>query len=99
MFIHSVYFWLKDDLTARQVDTFHEGIASLTAIGTVQAAHTGKPAPTERPIIDSTYSQALILVFSSQADHDSYQDHDVHEAFRQTCGDFWHKIVIYDCLT
>ncbi len=99
MFIHSVYFWLKDDLTAQQVDAFHEGIASLTTIGTVKDAHTGVPAPTDRPIIDQSYSQALILVFENQADHDSYQDHAVHEAFRQTCGDFWHKIVIYDTVT
>ena len=99
MFIHSVYFWLKSDLTPQQVNAFHEGIASLTSIGSVKYAHTGPPAPTDRPIIDSTYSQALILVFDDQVGHDSYQDHEDHEAFRQTCDNFWHKIVIYDCVT
>ena len=99
MFIHSVYFWLKDDLTAQQVDTFQQGIDSLTALPTVKTAYTGVPAPTDRPIIDSTYSQALILVFDDQAAHDAYQDHAVHEAFRETCDDFWHKIVIYDSVT
>ena len=79
MLVHSLYFWLHAYLPARQLDTFPEALASLMARGTVQVAHTGKPAPTDRPIIDSTYSQALILVFSGQADHDSYQDHDVHE--------------------
>jgi hypothetical protein len=99
MFVHSVYFWLRTDLSEQDQQTFDSGIQSLIGIDTVRHAFSGPPASTDRPIIDRTYSRALVLVFDNKEGHDAYQEHDLHEAFRQNCGSFWSDIKIYDCLT
>ena len=96
MFIHTVYFWLKDNLTEEQENEFIRGMNSLTTIESVHQGYTGVPADTNREIIDRSYSHALILVFADQAAHDLYQTHPVHDRFRETCERFWRKVLIYD---
>ena len=99
MFIHSVYFWLKDDLTAEQETAFQQGLDSLTKIKTVRHAYTGTPAPTDREIIVRDYSYALILAFDDQEGHDSYQTDEIHDRFRENCSPFWNKVVIFDAVS
>ncbi len=98
MFIHSVYFWLKDDLSPEQQETFLRGVNSLRSIESVRHSYVGAPAPTDRSIIDRSYSYALILVFDAQQGHDLYQHHEVHDRFREQCGLLWSKVLIYDCV-
>ena len=95
-FIHSVYFWLKKDISQQQIENFEEKLEALTNIKNVKQGFVGKTASTARPIIDRSYDYALILVFDSIEQHDLYQDHPVHEDFRQSCGEFWIKVTIYD---
>jgi hypothetical protein len=97
-FVHTVFFWLKPDLTAPQTEQFKKGLKSLTAIDTVEHAYIGVPAATNRPIIDRSYSYALMLVFKDAKGHDDYQAHPVHDDFRKTCSDLWSKVLIYDCV-
>ena len=96
MFIHTVVFWLRPDLTPAQLALFDQGIRELTQIPAVRFAHVGTPADTDRPVIDRSYSRLLVVGFADRAGHDLYQEVDVHERFRQTCGTFWHRVVIYD---
>jgi hypothetical protein len=99
MFVHSVYFWLRDDLTPAGKTKFVEGIRSLTTIETVEQSFIGVPAGTTREIIDKSYSYALVLGFADEVGHDAYQVHPVHDVFRETCGGSWNKIVIYDAMS
>jgi hypothetical protein len=99
MFVHAVYFWLRDDLTSAEKAQFVDGIRSLRAIETVQQGYIGVPAGTNRPIIDQSYSYALILAFADRRAHDVYQEHPVHDAFRDECSSLWQKVLIYDSLT
>ncbi|GEM46744.1 Dabb family protein [Deinococcus cellulosilyticus] len=96
MFIHSVYFWLKPALSAQDHQTFLEGIASLTEIETVAHGYWGKPAATDRPIIEKGYSYGLVLVFKDQEAHDAYQVDPVHDLFRERCSPFWNRVTIFD---
>ncbi len=98
MFVHAVYFWLRDDLTEAEHQRFVEGVTSLTTIGTVHSAYVGRPAPTDRPIIDRSYSCALIVVFADKAAHDAYQVDPIHDRFRDECGTFWTRVQIYDSI-
>ncbi|MBO0721362.1 MAG: Dabb family protein [Blastocatellia bacterium] len=98
MFVHSVYFWLKPDLTEEQHATFRERMRALSAIESVRQCYIGPPAATDRPVIDRSYSCALIVVFDDQQGHDHYQDHPIHDRFRE-CSNLWSKILIYDALT
>jgi hypothetical protein len=99
MIVHSVYFWLKPGLSTQQVTSFRSGLVSLSQISSVRHAHIGIPGPTDRPIIERGYSYALIVQFDDQAAHDLYQEIDVHQRFRDTCGQFWGKVVIYDSVS
>ena len=99
MFIHSVYFWLRDDLTAAERRRFEDGVRSLVSIDGVERGHIGVPAPTDRPVIERGYSRALILTFADQAAHDAYQVHPIHDRFRDECGSCWNSVRIFDTVT
>lgn len=99
MFIHCVYFWLRDDLSSEEHAAFVDGATSLTTIETVRHGFLGAPAGTDRPIIDRSYSYGLVCVFDDVKGHDAYQDHPVHDDFRDTCSAYWKEVKIYDLET
>lgn len=96
MFIHSVYFTLRADLTPAERDRFLAGARSLTAIGPVAGSSLGRPAGTDRPVIDRDYSYGLVLTFPDRAAHDAYQTDPVHDAFRDGCAPLWSAVRIFD---
>ena len=98
MFIHSVYFWLADDLSEEKRAQFVEQARALTRIESVKHGWLGMPAPTDRPIIERSYSYALTVVFDDQEAHDAYQVDPVHDRFRDDCGSFWKRVQIYDSI-
>jgi hypothetical protein len=95
-FVHAVYFWLRPDLSPAQREAFVQGLQTLRSIETVQHGWIGVPAPTDRSIIERSYSYALTLVFANTAGQDAYQVHPVHDRFREDFGDFWTQVLIYD---
>jgi hypothetical protein len=99
MFVHCVYFWLRHDLSEQEHARFIDGVTSLTTIESVRQAHVGTPASTDRPVIDRTYSYALVVVFDGDKGHDEYQGHPVHDAFRRGSADLWTQVKIYDFVT
>lgn len=98
MLVHTVYFWLRPELTPVQVRSFVTLSSAMTGIPGVEHLWLGKPAATDRPVIDRSYSYALIVVFKDMAAHDVYQGHPIHDTFRETCGTFWSQVKIYDSL-
>lgn len=95
MFVHCVYFWLKPVLSDSEKQTFLKGLDSMTKIHSVRYGWYGKPAATDRPVIDHTYSYGLVVVFDNEAGHDAYQSDPVHDAFRGL-KDLWTNVRIYD---
>ena len=95
MFIHSVYYWMKTGRTADEEHQFLRGLESLTKIRTVRYGWCGKPASTDRPVIDRSYSYGLVVVFDDIAGHDIYNDDPLHTQFKNTFGS-WAQIKIYD---
>jgi hypothetical protein len=98
MFVHAVYFWLKPGLTPAQTGQFEELARAMSKIPTVRHLWLGKPAATDRPVIDRSYSYALTVVFDDAAAEDAYQKHPIHDTFREKCGSFWTKVLIYDSI-
>lgn len=96
MFIHNVYFWLEDDLSADDRQAFDRGLDLLLSIETIERSYRGAPADTDRPVIDRTYSQGIVVVFRDKVAHDAYQSHPRHDVFRDTCAQYWRKVQIYD---
>ncbi len=96
MFIHTVYFWLKSGLTQAEEEAFVKSALTLTEIASVKYGWVGKPANTDRPVIDRTYSYALVTVFEDMAGHDAYQVDKIHDIFRENCAQYWSQVRIYD---
>jgi hypothetical protein len=97
MLVHTVYFWLKPELTPAQRAEFRRGVESLGGIKAVDRIYVGTPAKTEkRPVIDDSYSVALTVVCKDVAAHDAYQVDPIHLKFVETCKTFWTRVQIYD---
>ncbi|GEM_PF-172622 len=96
MFVHTALFWLKSTLTDDQIELFEERLAALTKIETVHAAYFGKPAETDRPVIDRSYSYALTLIFEDRAKQDAYQLDPIHIKFLMDCDRMWSRLTVYD---
>lgn len=97
MLVHTVYFWLRDNLTDEERATFETGVRSLTTIGSIEAGYVGTPAATQkRPVIDDSYDFGLTVICADLAAHDAYQEDPVHIAFIESCAPFWTKVQVYD---
>ena len=99
MHIHNVYFWLKDDLDALQMAAFETGLASLCGDQAVTQGWYGKPAQTDRDVVENSYDYGLVLVFEDLAAHDAYQEGAVHLQFVEDHLDKWDKVVVHDVET
>lgn len=95
-FIHSVYFWFKEGTTPEQLETFYADTEKLSEIEVVKALYTGKPASTDRPIVERSYDFAVIVHFEDLAGHDVYQKHPIHLELLEKHASLWERIMITD---
>ena len=98
-FIHHVYFWLKDPENNDDRLQLIEGLKTLSTVKTIQSFHIGKPAGTNRDVIDTTYNLSWMLVFNNKEDQDSYQVDPIHLKFVEECSHLWKKVVVYDAVS
>ena len=97
MLIHSVFFWLKPELTDAQRADFKAGLESLRAVSSISSLHIGTPAPiAPRPVLDGSYTFAVSIQFKDVAAHDAYQADPVHKGFLEKFRSNWTKVQIYD---
>jgi hypothetical protein len=97
MLVHTVYFWLRPDLSEAQRAEFRRGAEELAGIKVVENLHIGTPAATAaRPIIDHSFSLAMTLVVKDVAAHDAYQTDPIHRVFVEKFKTFWTRVQIYD---
>ncbi|MGB0344898.1 MAG: Dabb family protein, partial [Coraliomargarita sp.] len=90
MLVHTVLFWLKEDLSEAQRAGFVEGLESLRRIQAAEAVHIGTPAKTpERPVIDQSYDFCLTVLLTDLAAHDAYQEDPLHTAFLEEFRPCW----------
>ena len=98
IFIHHVYFWLKNPLSIEDRDSLVEGLKKLSSVTTIKNFHIGIPAATSREVIDSSYTISWLLLFNNKNDQDSYQTDPVHLKFVEDCKHLWRKVVVYDTI-
>ncbi len=99
MHSHSVFFWLNDGLSSSAISDFEKGLGSLIRIPLVIEGNFGKPADTNRSIVDRTYSYGLTLHFNSLIEHDLYQSDPTHQEFVTKNSGKWKRVLIYDLET
>ncbi|HJS53516.1 MAG TPA: Dabb family protein [Chitinophagaceae bacterium] len=98
MFIHHVYFWLKNPGNKEDKAKLVEGLRKLSKVKTIKNFYIGQPAATQRDVIDSSYDISWLLFFDNAADQDSYQSDPVHLKFVEECSSLWQKVVVFDSI-
>ena len=93
---HNVFFWLKEGLSDSALLEFEEGLESLKKTSMVITGHFGKPADTNRAVVDNSYSYGLTLIFKDTADHNNYQVDPIHLAFVDQNAPKWTRVQVYD---
>ena len=97
-FIHHVFFWLKENNSDNQQQLI-EGLKKLSHAPTIKDFHIGKPANTNRNVIDTSYSASWLLLFENAEDQEIYQTDPIHLKFIDECSHLWSKVVVYDTLS
>lgn len=96
-FLHTVFFWLKNPDNEGDRKAFEKHLnAFINGSQYVKSKFIGTAAPSEREVVDSSYTYALVLSFSSQEDQNKYQTEQVHQKFVDDAKHLWKKVVVYD---
>ena len=99
MFVHTVYFWLKDGTSeASRLQLLEDCRTLLSQIPTVRKLYAGPPANTPREVVDNSYACGLTVLFDDVAGHDVYQDHPLHLDFIERNKEHWARVQVYDHL-
>ncbi len=96
MFIHHVYFWLKNSDSKADKAKLIEGLRKLSKVKTIQQFNIGTPADTRREVIDSSYSISWFTLFKNAKDQASYQVDPIHLKFVEDYSHLWDKVIVYD---
>ena len=97
MLVHTVYFWLKPELTAAQRAEFRKGVESLGGIRSVEKIYVGTPAATEkRPVIDHSFDVGVTVLCKDTAAEKAYQVDPIHLAFVEKFKSNWVRVQVYD---
>ncbi|MBB5709029.1 Dabb family protein [Sphingomonas xinjiangensis] len=97
--VHHVFFWLKNPTSQADRDKLIAGLKTLRGIPQIRELRIGVPAATEqRSVVESSYQVSELMVFDTVEDQRRYQDHPIHKAFVETCGDLWERVVVYDSI-
>jgi len=98
MFVHHVYFWLKNADSVKDRDALIDGLRKLSKVSTIREFHIGVPAGTNREVIDTSYAVSWMLLFDTPEAQESYQVDPVHLQFVKECSPLWSKVVVYDSI-
>ncbi|MGC9342245.1 MAG: Dabb family protein [Bacteroidales bacterium] len=97
-FVHTVFFWLNDSVTMEDRAYFEEGLVELGKVPSIAEYYYGKPAGTDRGVVDNSYDYAWIVHFANAADQDEYQEDPIHLEFIEKYNHLWEEVKVYDTI-
>lgn len=98
IFVHHVFFWLKEPKNAEARKEFEKGLQALVKVPQIQNYHIGTPVESPREVVDDSFSYSYMAFFKSAADQDIYQTHPIHLKFVEDCQHLWNKVIVYDAM-
>ncbi|QNE39329.1 Dabb family protein [Hymenobacter sp. NBH84] len=96
LFVHHVLFYMPETATDADKAKLLEGLHLLQQIPSVKLAHIGTPAATNRAVIERSYTYSWLCFFENAEAEADYQQHPLHDKFREQYARYWEKVVIYD---
>ncbi|RRB06672.1 Dabb family protein [Larkinella rosea] len=96
LFVHHVYFYLKNPDSMADHAKLLEGLNKLAKVPTIKLVHIGTPAPTNRSVIERSYSFSWLCFFNNLIEEEIYQTHPIHLKFIEEYSALWEKVIVYD---
>ena len=96
LFVHHVYFYLKNPGSEADKAKLIEGLNKLAKVPTIKLVHIGTPAPTTRSVIERSYAVSWLCFFNNLMDEEIYQTHPIHLKFVEEYSALWEKVIVYD---
>ena len=97
-FIHTVFFWLKEEVDDMERKAFEKGLEALGTTPAIIKYYYGKREPNDREVVDDSYDYAWICHFKNSEDQAIYQDHPIHHVFVENFSRLWAKVKVYDTI-
>ena len=95
--IHTVFFWMNEDVDEAGERAFKDALMELEAIPSVKRMFVGPAAATaDRDVTDNSFDYSLILWFDDIEGQNAYQVHPIHTAFAEGQGPKFSKVIVYD---
>jgi hypothetical protein len=98
LFVHHVFFYLKNPNSAQDEAKLVEGLEKLAKVPTIQLAHIGRPASTNRDVIVKDYAISWLCFFKNLIEEEIYQTDPIHLKFIEDYSHLWEKVVVYDAI-
>lgn len=94
---HLILIWQKPDTSKSQTEALLQGTRDLNKIPGVKSIIIRTPIESERPVVDDSFSYAILMTFASVQDMQNYQQHPQHVQFlKDHVQGKLEKLVIYD---
>jgi len=98
VFVHHVFFWLKEPKNQKANEQFVKGIRDLVKVPQIQSYHIGTPVESSRDVVDDSFTYSYMAFFKSKEDQNIYQTHPIHLKFIEDCQHLWEKVIVYDAM-
>jgi plasmid stabilization system protein ParE len=98
VFVHHVFFWLKEPKNPEARRQFEKGLQELIKVPQIQSSHIGTPVESPREVVDDSFTYSYMAFFKNKEDQDIYQTHPIHLKFIEDCQHLWQKVVVYDAM-
>jgi Stress responsive A/B Barrel Domain len=96
-FFHHVYFYPREGAQPGDADALEAGCRkNLSDIPGVTRIAIGRPAGTDRPVVDNDYAVALLLELTDADAEAAYQVHPQHLRFIEENKHLWSRVRVYD---
>ena len=98
IFVHHVFFWLKEPKNAEARTNFEKGLQGLITVPQIQSSHIGTPVESPREVVDDSFTYSYMAFFKSKEDQEIYQTHPIHLKFIEDCQHLWEKVIVFDAM-
>ena len=98
IFVHHVFFWLKDPKDEEAREQFEKGLQELIRVPQIQSYHIGTPVESPREVVDDSFTYSYMVFFKNKEDQNVYQTHPIHLKFIEDCQHLWQKVIVYDAM-
>ncbi|WP_442588975.1 Dabb family protein [Pedobacter sp. AW31-3R] len=96
---HYLLFWLKKDLSEKEVEDFTGFFKILSTLPYVKSIQYGKPANSSpRKVVDNSFTYNLVIQFGSLEDLEAYGKLPVHLAAIKKYSVYWDRMIVHDSI-